>query len=60
MRLLQDCRSKKLDLVITKSISRFSRDTVELLNAIRELRELGIDVLFDNEMIYSINLAWDS
>ncbi|MCL2836905.1 MAG: recombinase family protein [Defluviitaleaceae bacterium] len=51
LRLLQDCRANKLDLVITKSISRFGRDTVDLLNAVRELRELGVGVLFDQETI---------
>jgi len=51
LRLLQDCRSGILDLVVTKSISRFGRDTLDLLNVIRELRELGVGVLFDEEMI---------
>lgn len=51
LRLMQDCRDGSLDLVITKSISRFGRDTVDLLNAIRELRALGVGVLFDEEMI---------
>lgn len=50
-RLLHDCRNGNLDLVITKSISRFGRDTVDLLNTIRELREIGVGVLFDEEMI---------
>ena len=50
-RLLHDCQRNKLDLVITRSISRFGRDTVELLNAIRELRSLGVGVLFHKEMI---------
>jgi len=51
LRLLQDCRSGNIDLVITKSISRFGRDAVDLLNAIRELRGLGVGVLFDEETI---------
>lgn len=50
-RLLQDCRNGKIDLVITKSISRFGRDTVDLLNAIRELRKLKVEILFEQEMI---------
>ena len=50
-RLLQDCRDRKLDLVITKSISRFGRDTLELLTTIRELRTLGISVVFEQENI---------
>ena len=40
-----------LDIVITKSLSRLSRDTVELLSVIRELRSLGVDVIFEQEML---------
>ncbi|MCL2079658.1 MAG: recombinase family protein [Oscillospiraceae bacterium] len=54
LRLMKDCRNGEIDLVITRSISRFGRDTVELLTAIRELRELGIAVLFDEEMISTV------
>ena len=50
-RLLNDCRSGLLDVVITKSISRMSRDTVELLSVIRELRSLGVEVIFEQEML---------
>ena len=51
LRLLQDCRSRKIDLVVTRSISRFGRDTLELLSAIRELRNLGVGVMFNEENI---------
>ena len=51
MRLISDCRNGKLDIVITKNISRFSRDIVELLSAIRELRSLGVEVIFEQEML---------
>jgi len=54
-RLLQDCRNGNIDLVITKSISRFGRDTVELLSAIRELHKLGVAVLFDEETISTMS-----
>jgi len=50
-RLVGDCRDGKLDLVITKSISRFGRDTLELVARIRELKALGISVMFENENI---------
>ena len=46
-RMLQDCRRGVLDVVIVKSISRLSRDTVELLTLVRELQGLGIEVVFD-------------
>ncbi len=41
--LIEDCRTGKIDVIITKSISRFARNTVTLLNTIRELKDIGID-----------------
>lgn len=52
-RLIADCRSGKVDLVITKSISRFARNTVTLLETVRELKSLGIDVFFEEQNIYT-------
>lgn len=54
-RLLSDCRSGKIDLIITKSISRFARNTVTMLETIRELKGLNIDVFFEKENIHSIS-----
>lgn len=51
--MLTDARNKKFDLILTKSISRFGRNTVEILQTIRELRELGITVYFEKENINS-------
>lgn len=45
------CRKGKIDIILTKSISRFARNTVDCLNYIRELKELGIPVIFENENI---------
>lgn len=53
-KLLSDCRSGRIDMVITKSISRFARNTVTLLSAVRELKELGINVFFEDQGIDSI------
>lgn len=55
--LLADCRAKKIDRVITKSISRFARNTVTLLNTVRELKNIGIDVFFEEENIHSMSAA---
>ena len=52
-RLLTDCRSGKIDMVITKSISRFARNTVTLLTTVRELKALGVDVYFEEQNIHS-------
>lgn len=54
-RLMDDCRKGKIDLIITKSISRFSRNTVTLLNTIRELKLLGIGVVFEEQNINTLS-----
>ena len=54
-RLLTDCREGKIDLVITKSISRFARNTVTLLSTVRELKDLGIDVYFEEQNIHTLS-----
>ena len=53
-RLLADCRAGKIDMIVTKSISRFARNTVTLLKTVRELKLLGIDVFFEENKIHSL------
>jgi len=55
MKMIQDCRDGKIDMVITKSVSRFARNTVTLLTTVRELKEYGIDVYFEEQNIHSIS-----
>lgn len=50
-RLINDCRKGKIDRVLTKSISRFARNTKDSLRAARELKTLGISVYFEKENI---------
>lgn len=50
--LLQACRYGKIDLILVKSISRFGRNTLELLVVFRELRALNVDVFFDLQNVY--------
>ena len=50
-RLMTDCRKGKIDRILTKSISRFARNTKDSLEAIRELKTLGISVYFEKENI---------
>jgi len=50
-RLMSDCRKGKIDIVLTKSISRFARNTLILLNTVRELQDLSVDVWFEQENI---------
>lgn len=51
LRMIRLCKRGKIDLILTKSISRFARNTVDCLNYIRELKELGIPVIFEKENI---------
>ena len=52
-RLIEDCRAGKIDIIITKSISRFARNTVTLLSTVRELKAIGVDVFFEEQNIHS-------
>ena len=54
-RLIDDCRSGKIDLVVTKSISRFARNTLDCLKYIRELKEKNIAVFFEKEAINTLD-----
>lgn len=55
LRLIADCEQGKIDIVLCKSISRFARNTVDLLRTIRRLNELGINVYFEKENINSLS-----
>lgn len=50
-RMIADCREGKIDRIIRKSISRFARNTLDCLNYVRELKELGIGIIFEKENI---------
>ena len=50
-RMLADCRRGKIDRIITKSISRFARNSMDVLRIVRELKGIGVSVLFEKENI---------
>ena len=50
-RLMEDCRAGKIDLILTKSISRFSRNTTDCLQLVRKLTSLGVRIVFEKENI---------
>ena len=54
-RLLADCRARRIDLILTKSISRFARNTVTLLETVRELKNLGVGVYFEEQNLHSLS-----
>lgn len=54
-KMIKDCEEGKIDIILTKSISRFARNTVDLLETVRHLKELGIEVQFEKEGINSLS-----
>lgn len=52
-RLMRYCKQGKVDMIITKSVSRFARNTLDCLKYIRMLKELGVDVYFEEQGIHS-------
>ena len=54
-KMLYDCRMGKIDMIITKRISRFTRNSAVFFETIRELQELGIDVFFEDENVHTLN-----
>ncbi|MCM1228486.1 MAG: recombinase family protein [Clostridium sp.] len=56
-RMIRMCKNKKIDLVITKSISRFARNTVDCLEYVRQLKDLGIGVIFEKENINTLTMT---
>lgn len=54
-RLINDCREGKIDIILCKSISRFARNTVDLLKTVRDLKNIGIEVRFEKEHINSLS-----
>lgn len=57
LRMIGDCEAGKIDIVLTKSISRFARNTVDLLETIRHLKSIGVEVRFEKENISSLKAS---
>lgn len=53
--MIADAMSGKIDLIVTKSVSRFARNTVDSLVTIRKLKEKGVEVFFEKENIYTFD-----
>ncbi len=54
-RMIADCEAGKIDIVLTKSIQRFARNTVDLLETVRHLKDIGVEVRFEKENINSMS-----
>ena len=56
-KMIKLCRRKKIDLILCKSISRFARNTVDCLDCVRELKRLGVGVIFEKENINTLSIS---
>ncbi|CQR75048.1 Transposon Tn3 resolvase [Sporomusa ovata DSM 2662] len=54
-KMIEDCKARKIDMIITKSISRFARNTLDTLTFVRMLKDLGVEVLFEKENIRTLD-----
>ena len=54
-RMIADCRNRKIDMILTKSISRFARNTITVLETVRMLKALGVDVFFEEQNIHTMS-----
>lgn len=52
-RMIKACKKGRIDMIITKSISRFARNTVDCLKYVRMLKDIGVDVFFEEQGIHS-------
>ena len=54
-KMIEDCKAGHIDLIITKSISRFARNTLDCLQYVRLLKDLGVEVMFEKENIWTLD-----
>ena len=55
MQLISSCEEGNVDIIITKTVSRFGRNTVDTIEILRKLKSLNVDVFFENEGLHSID-----
>jgi site-specific DNA recombinase len=55
LQMMQDCRLGKIDLILTKSVTRFARNTLDSIKAIRELKKWGVGVYFEKERVNTLS-----
>lgn len=53
--MIQNCKEDKIDRILVKFISRFSRNTLDCIRFVRELKELGVGITFEKENIDSLD-----
>ena len=55
-RMIEDCEAGTIDMIITKSISRFARNTIDCLKYVRQLREKNIAIIFEKKDFYTAKM----
>ncbi len=55
VRLINDAKAGKIDMIITKSMSRFARNTLTMLQVTRDLKAIGVDIFFQSENLHSMS-----
>ena len=60
LRMMEDARKGKFDLIITREVSRFARNTVDALSYTRQMKAMGVDVLFINDGINTVPMMANS
>lgn len=58
-KMIQEARNGNIDLIITKSISRFGRNTIDVLKIVQEMRERKVEIYFEKEQIYASDTKVD-
>lgn len=54
-RMIEDAKAGKIDIIITKSLSRFARNTVDCLKTIREMKAIDVDIFFEEQNIHTLS-----
>ena len=53
-KMIKDCERGKIDFILTKSVARFARNTVDSLKYVRKLKAMGVGVFFEEENLYTL------
>lgn len=53
--MINDARNGKIDLIVTKSVSRFARNTLDTISLTRELKSLGVEIFFEEQNVYTFD-----
>ena len=55
IKMIEDAKAGKIDVIVTKSLSRFARNTVDCLKTIREMKSINVDIFFEEQNIHTLS-----